>query len=225
MSERYYTYELIDGRNGKVFYVGKGKGRRAFKHVSFVRNNNEERMVHNPKLYNKIKKILSLGFMIYCTLIYWSNESVALEKEKSLIQFYGRDNLCNLTDGGDGSPRLDKEVIAKIQHSRRWYRPTQETKDKISKSHTGKVLSDEHREKVIKTLKPGNGRKLTFDQAVEIRNLYKTGKYSQNQLGEMYGITRIVISRIINNKSYIDSNYNPPSEDFKKFKGLYINIK
>ena len=29
---RFYVYELIDPRDGKVFYIGKGQGRRIYGH-------------------------------------------------------------------------------------------------------------------------------------------------------------------------------------------------
>ena len=35
----FYVYMLIDPRNNKPFYVGKGKGNRVFQHVEDAKNN------------------------------------------------------------------------------------------------------------------------------------------------------------------------------------------
>jgi len=48
-----------------------------------------------------------------------------------------------------------------------------------------------------------NGRaKLTEEQVLEIRRLYKTGDYSQTALGKMFGVGQDLISRIINRKKW-----------------------
>jgi hypothetical protein len=44
----FYVYELIDPRDGKVFYVGKGKGERAWQHEIDVRRGDQGR---NPKKF------------------------------------------------------------------------------------------------------------------------------------------------------------------------------
>ena len=42
--------------------------------------------------------------------------------------------------------------------------------------------------------------KLTLEKANEIRELYKTGKYTRKQLAEIYNVSRALIGMIINNK-------------------------
>lgn len=44
--------------------------------------------------------------------------------------------------------------------------------------------------------------KLSDDQVLKIRELYKSGKYTTLKLGEMYKVNRSTISYIINNKTY-----------------------
>jgi len=45
----YYVYLLLDPRNNKIFYVGKGKGNRLFDHISGA--------LENPTETEKIKLI------------------------------------------------------------------------------------------------------------------------------------------------------------------------
>ena len=44
--------------------------------------------------------------------------------------------------------------------------------------------------------------KLSDDQVLKIRELYKSGKYTTLKLGEMYKVNRSTISYIINNKTF-----------------------
>ena len=49
-----------------------------------------------------------------------------------------------------------------------------------------------------------NLRKLTYEDAQIIRELYAKKQYNQPQLSEMYGMSQVGISYIINNKTYIE---------------------
>ncbi len=40
--------------------------------------------------------------------------------------------------------------------------------------------------------------KLKYSQVEEIRKLYSTGKYLQRELGEMYGVSRVCITNLLN---------------------------
>lgn len=44
--------------------------------------------------------------------------------------------------------------------------------------------------------------KINFEKAEEIRSLYKTGDYTQKNIGDMYGLARNTISNIVNNKRW-----------------------
>jgi len=116
----FYTYIHRRADDGKVFYVGKGKGARAHSHAS--RNAHWQRTVAKH----------GIGVEIAA---YWPTEAEAFEHERFLISCF-RDigqPLCNLTDGGDGP--------SGFKHSA-------ETRAKISRIQIGKKLTPEHRAKV-----------------------------------------------------------------------------
>tara|TARA_R110002072_G_scaffold78289_2_gene181592 strand:- start:882 stop:1085 length:204 start_codon:yes stop_codon:yes gene_type:complete len=45
-------------------------------------------------------------------------------------------------------------------------------------------------------------RKFTFEQAEEIRNLYKTGQYTQEYLAEVCEVSQPIINQILTHKTY-----------------------
>jgi hypothetical protein len=60
------------------------------------------------------------------------------------------------------------------------------------------------REKAIPKLIKGEfkNQKLTVEKVKEIRTKYKTGKYRQDFLGKEYGVSAVMISRIILRKAW-----------------------
>ncbi len=84
----YYLYVHRRASDGRVFYVGKGTGYRAWQRGS-RRNEHWNRIVAKHGL---IVEILETGYQDW----------YAIEREIALIEFYGRGNLCNNTDGGEG---------------------------------------------------------------------------------------------------------------------------
>ena len=96
----FYVYLLIDPRTDKVFYVGKGKTNRMYEHKTEAINKRH----HNKHLQNKILKILAAGLSIkYDKVFITNNEEEAFAKEMETIQYFGLKNLCNQTEGGEGS--------------------------------------------------------------------------------------------------------------------------
>lgn len=89
----YYVYELIDPRDGSVFYVGKGKGNRVKAHER------EARRGKRSYKCNKIRQILkehgSIGFNIVKE---FKDESKAYAFERKHIAKH--DNLTNVLPGG-----------------------------------------------------------------------------------------------------------------------------
>lgn len=97
----YYVYRLVDPRDNKTFYVGKGKGNRVFSHVNGEIPADEDRA--SAKL-EKIRDIRSAGLdVIHIIHRHGLDEAVAYEVEAALIDAYPEIN--NLVSGHDSDER------------------------------------------------------------------------------------------------------------------------
>lgn len=128
----FYAYALIDPRNNRPFYIGKGQGYRYNCHFREAKNTNK-----NSKKLQKIRKIESLGLkVIVKKLIENVSDTVAKEVEMFVIAEcldFGVD-LCNETMGGEGSVgyKHSKESLAKISATQKGKKVSEETRKKIS---------------------------------------------------------------------------------------------
>lgn len=95
---KYYVYALVDPRDGKIFYVGKGKGNRVFQHVKDALGKETE----SDKL-DIIRKIIDEGKDVqYYILRHGLTESQAFEMESLMIDFLTYDkfkkDVANITN-------------------------------------------------------------------------------------------------------------------------------
>lgn len=150
------------------------------------------------------------------------------ERERFWIGYYKdcRIDLLNKTEGGAGSPghKASEETLIKM----RAYRPSIETREKISKAHIGKKMSDEAK-KNLSLAKKGKplthaqitGIKLAIRKNPQCRARYRKGeangrailnedkvnlirkikdKYSNTVLAIMFGVSVSTIKNIKNRK-------------------------
>jgi hypothetical protein len=99
---QYYVYLLSDPRNGKIFYVGKGKGNRINSHLLGAL---EESTKETEKI-RTIREIQDKGFEVELTVLrHGLTEKEAFEVEASIIDLIGIDNLTNIFSGHHSNDR------------------------------------------------------------------------------------------------------------------------
>lgn len=195
MKKIFYVY-ILKTNEDDIIYVGKGSGSRMYKHIQIAKGKSQNRD-KNPKLYNKISSILNKGGYVKPNVVFESlNEDDCFNKEISLINEIGLNDLCNLTIGGEGTSgyKLSEKTKKKMSlakrgtkrifseehkqnlsnalsgdnHHRYWKNKSlsKETKEKMSLAKKGRKFSDEHRKKISKALK---GRKLSKEHKDNIK--------------------------------------------------------
>ncbi len=161
----FYVYVYVDPRDGVPFYIGKGKGRRAYNHLtaSVIQRGLDKGWF----FYHKLRKLLASDtppeIRFLCKEL---TEDQALYWETFFIGALGRRDiktgcLCNMTSGGDGlSGRVvseeTRQKLSKVwkgrKHSTETCRKISEskqnmsavTRQKISEANKGRVFSGEH---------------------------------------------------------------------------------
>lgn len=147
---KYYVYELIDPRNSTIFYIGKGKGKRMYSHVSRVKN--EKIPNKNRHLFHKIKQILNSGYndIVYKQIFFTNDDKEAYKKEEERIKEIGIKNLCNILESSSYRSELSYKLFGEKMTG---HLTTEETKKKISESLMGHPISEETKQKISNTKK------------------------------------------------------------------------
>lgn len=140
----FYVYEHWRPDTNTCFYVGKGSKDRAW--------NMKKRNPHHRAIQSKL---ISLGLSVDVRIIIKDlTEEAAFLVERDRIAMYGRENLVNMTDGGEGvsNPPLEhREKLAKRAVGNRnmlGKRHSEEAKKKISQKKMGHFVSPETRVKL-----------------------------------------------------------------------------
>lgn len=138
----FYVYIHRKQSNGEVFYVGKGKNKRAWSKDG--RTDYWHRVV---KKHGLVVEIVLSGLQ----------EWYAFELETDLIALYGRKDLnegclINMADGGEGASGViaTDDARAKISAARMGMVFSEEHRQNLSKAHAGKVLTESTKAKMSK---------------------------------------------------------------------------
>lgn len=154
MRGQFYTYVHIRKTDGKVFYVGKGQGDRAF----FMRNRNDH--------WNRV--VAKHGVEV-AIVAYFDTEAESFAHEISLVAAYRTIGapLTNRTDGGEGASgmRHGPEARAKIAAAHLGATLTASVKAKIGEANRGRVRSAEAREKIVAGL---TGRPVSAETRIKM---------------------------------------------------------
>jgi hypothetical protein len=183
----FYVYAYIDPRNGTPFYIGKGRAKRAWKHLQ------QDRLRKKGFFQNKLRRLLREEHTPSITMLAEGlSEEMSFILESFFILALGRRRdsnnlgpLCNLTNGGEGPSgyrhsketlrrlsdarrreNLSAETLRKMSQASRSREVSLETRRRISESQRGKKLTPEHRRKLSevntgKSLSEGHRRKLS----------------------------------------------------------------
>jgi group I intron endonuclease len=177
--------------NGKM-YVGSTQ--RSLK-IRFQRHVAKSKEKSLSSLHKAIRKYGEENFEIRIIEEYTTRKTM-LAAEIEWIEYFNtyKSNYgYNDTSGGDGGNTNGGKKFS------------EEWKEKISKSLTGKKLSEEHVKSLSESHKGNiaNNRKLDFKIAQEIRYEYSLGNMTQKQLGFKYGLSQDCIFKIIKLRTYI----------------------
>jgi hypothetical protein len=209
----YYVYAYLREKDNTPYYIGKGKGNRAYQ---------KSHCVKVPK--DKFKIIFyQIGLV----------EENAFKLECAYIKLFGRKDLStgilrNVTDGGDGARNPSIETREKLSKAQIGKKASIETKMKMSNSRLGiknhnygKPMTDETKQKLSKS-KLG---KRNSDESNEkrrkwnIENNWKPPiRYNQNPSAEV----RSKLSATHKGKPKSEEQRRKQSETMKKLHSLRL---
>lgn len=115
---RFYVYHLIDPRNGEVFYVGKGTGRRMRHHVREARG----RKFGNARKCERILAIMDAGLEVIEQIVLCGlTETAAFALEAAEIERIGVESLTNLSHGLEPALVKDKKRAERFIQDMLWF--------------------------------------------------------------------------------------------------------
>lgn len=164
-SDMFYVYALVDPRNNKPFYVGKGKGRRAWHHLR------PGGVDGNPKKQSKIDKIRSMGLEPLVSILAADieDESFAYDLEEMYIKHMRPDltNICDQARPPNHKGKTDVERYGAERAAARRLSMSQLQKDRGG-FYSGRTHSDATRKRLSDRMRSRPKRVLSEQQRQEL---------------------------------------------------------
>lgn len=215
---------------GQYYYIGKDMlNKRKREHLNLLLKNKH----YNSFMQNAYNKYKELSFSILIEGDFSKEELNLLEinKIKEYRLMFGKENIMNLTDGGDGGKghvkteaqkaaarkfmteqnptrKMTQEDVLKIYSLIKEGKTNGEIAKKfnlnsgyISQIRIGQKYSSLHKKHFQKVITSSGRQKLSYEQFTEILNLKNNG-LTNSEIGKMYNTDTSAICRLVNNKSY-----------------------
>lgn len=217
MTETVFIYGLIDPRSNLLRYVGKSNHpeRRTAEHIRDAKSG------LTFALHNWIRQLLEKQLSPVLTILEETTNENWPDAERHWIEHYRDKNgakfMLNMTDGGDCGPLMlgeeqptatvSNETVIRIREdralgltyaalSKKYSLP----KYTICRICTGRLWSSVGGP--IQTPQERSARRFTDEEIENMRNLYATGNYSQEQLASMFNTIQRSVHLICTGKRY-----------------------
>jgi hypothetical protein len=182
----YYIYALFDPVNRLPFYIGKGKGDRAYHHI-------EGKDTQNIKKCRTIKNLLSLGVE---PEVHFIAENIQDERLAYSLEFFMIRNAAAY-----GISLTNRIGVDLRPPCRKGTKMSAESKDKISRALRGKkksvVMTDEHKQKISESLKGRTPKRALHIDETKLRELYLDEGLTRKQIAKLYGVSAYPINRLL----------------------------
>ena len=107
----WYVYTLVDPRTSVPFYIGKGKGRRAWQHEAAIRNGRPD---GNLAKSNRISEIIEAGLSVQVEIVsHFADEHAAIAAERDLIA--STEGIVNIQSGGVAQSKMARLQVYRNQ--------------------------------------------------------------------------------------------------------------
>lgn len=201
----YYVYSLIDPRNNKIFYIGKGCGNRVFQHCEAALQENEESL----KL-NLIRDIISSGAKVEHYIIrHKLTEKEAFQIESVLIDF--------LTYPKFNTERMLTNIVSGHHH---WDEGIK-TVNEISSIYDCEKIKIAPNERLLlvslnRTFKDAkvSGTDRRADIYEKTRKYWRIAKSRASQINYVLGVYHGIVRSVLKVEGYEWTIYNEESKEY-----------